>query len=75
MVNMGKISKDKKLLKPIFILLVIILVFILIFSLPKILESGRVIENLAYDQTCGDETPYGLCSKTEPYFCANGVFV
>src|SRR3989344_5114584 len=50
--------------------LILVFVILLILSLTSFAYSKEI-----EIQACGDETPYGLCSKTKPYFCEQGILV
>ena len=64
-------NKNKFFITVSVVAAILILFFLLFSSLEEIRITGKVQE----DSSCGDGTPYGLCSLTKPYFCEKGILV
>lgn len=67
-----KVDNKNKFFIIISVIAVILILFLLLFSSSEEIKiTGKVQE----DPSCGDGTPYGLCSLTNPYFCEEGILV
>lgn len=58
-----------------YLLILIALLIILIILIISDFSLNNFNDKEIFQNSCGDSTPYGLCSLNKPYYCEEGVLV